>query len=152
METKQTLSSHDFPQTADTAPGLAGRLKRAVFGISAKETSFAERRFRGDAEAVRARLEEVGLSFARGYHIALEEDRPLPLAARLAEMDPELQGFAYEGAAMGLALLDTVTPWRRDRFQRFMEGPGDAHAYISYVGAGWVMARLPLSVERFIAR
>ena len=152
MATKENLSSLDFPQTAVPAPGLTGRLKRAVFGISPEETSFAKRRFRGDAEAVRARLEEVGRYFVRGYLTALEEDRPLPLAARLDELDREFQGFAYEGAAMGLALLDTVTPWRRDRFQRFMEGPGDAHAYISYVGAGWVMARLPISVERFIAR
>lgn len=152
MATKETLSSLELPQTTVPAPGLPGRLKRAVFGISAQETSFEKRRFRGKAEAVRARLEEVGLCFARGYHIALEEDRPLPLAARLEEVDPELRGFAYEGAAMGLALLDTVTPWRRDRFQRFMAGPGDAHAYISYVGAGWVMARLPVRVERYVAR
>ena len=46
---------------------------------------------------------------------------------------------------MALALLDTLTPWRRDRLARFLAGPGDAHTYIVHVGAGWILARLPLS-------
>jgi hypothetical protein len=128
-------------------------LKRALFGISPLETSFARREFRGDSEAVRERLEQVGHCFVAGYHAALEEDRPGPLAARIAtEVTREYQGFAYEGAGMALALLDTLTPWRRDRLSRFLAGPGEAHAYIINVGAGWVMARLPISPERFLAR
>jgi hypothetical protein len=129
-----------------------GRLKRTVFGISPEETSFAARRFRGDSAAVRGRLEEVGRSFVRGYLAALEDDRPFLLAARLGELNLEYQGFACEGAAMALSLLDTLTPWRRDRLQRFLEGPGKSQDYISYVGAGWVMARVPVSPERFLAR
>jgi hypothetical protein len=153
MPIKETLSSLDLPRAAPPAPSLTGRLKRAVFGISPGETSFAKRGFRGDSAAVRERLEQVGRCFVQGYLTALEEDRPLPLAARLNELDREFQGFAHEGAAMALALLDTLTPWRRDRFQRFVvEGPGNAQSYISHVGAGWVMARLPVSVESFLAR
>lgn len=53
---------------------------------------------------------------------------------------------------MALALLDTLLPGRRDRLARFLAGPGDPHAYIIYVGAGWVMARLPVSPARFVSR
>jgi enediyne biosynthesis protein E3 len=128
-------------------------LKRALFGISPRETSFALRGFRGDHAAVRERLEEVGRCFTAGYHAALEEDRPAPLAARIeSEVTRDFRGFAYEGAGMGLALLDALTPWRRDRLSRLLAGPGAAHVYIIHVGAGWVMARLPLSPERFLAR
>lgn len=128
-------------------------LKRAIFGISPRETSFARRGFRGDSAAVRERLEQVGSCFVAGYHAALEEDRPEPLAALIeSEVTRDFRGFAFEGAGMALTLLDTLTPWRRDRLSRFLAGPGAAQVYIIYVGAGWVMARLPLSPERFLAR
>jgi hypothetical protein len=128
-------------------------VKRALFGIAPEETSFARRGFRGDFAAVRERLEGVGGSFAAGYHAALEESAPETVAARIdAELDRELRGFAYEGAGMALALLDRLTPWRRDRLARFLAGPGDPHTYLVIVGAGWILARLPLSPERLLAR
>lgn len=151
VPTKDNAPTLDIPRAIPSS-GAWGRLRRAVFGISPEETSFAKRRFRGDSAAVRERLEELGRCFVQGYLAALEENRPLPLADRLDEVDRDFQGFAYEGAAMALALLDTLTPWRRDRLRRFLDGPGDAQAYIVHVGAGWVMARLPVSVERYLAR
>lgn len=128
-------------------------LKRALFGINPKETSFAKRRFRGDSGAVRARLEKVGSCFVAGYHAGLEEPGREALAARIGrEVDRDHRGFAYEGAGMALALLDTLIPGRRDRLARLLAGPGDVHAYIVNVGAGWILARLPLSPERLLAR
>ncbi len=57
---------------------------------------------------------------------------------------------------MALALLDSLTPWRRSgrpsRLRAFLDGPADAHVYIVHVGAGWALARLPLSPERLRAR
>jgi len=50
------------------------------------------------------------------------------------------------------ALLDRLTPWNRSRVAKFLMGPGDPHAYMIHVGAGWVLARMPGSVEKFIAR
>jgi hypothetical protein len=134
-------------------PRTLRAVRRALFGISPRETSFARRRFRGDSAAVREHLEEVGRSFVRGYNAALEEDRPPALAARLeAEVERSHQGFAYEGAGMALALLDTLIPGRRDCLARFLAGPGSSHAYIVHVGAGWILARLPISPERLLAR
>lgn len=150
---EERTTSLPLPQTAPHQRAVRIALRRALLGISAEETSFARRRFRGESAAVRERLEEVGRCFVRGYNAALEEDRPLPLAARLErEVERELHGFVYEGAGMALALLDTLIPGRRDRLSRFLAGPGDAHAYIINVGAGWILARLPLSPERLLAR
>jgi hypothetical protein len=122
-----------------------GRVTRRVLGISPQEASFARRGFHCESRAVRERLEEVGRSFAAGYNLALAETGGAEaLAARLeAGLPAALRGFGYEGAAMGLALLDALTPWRRDRLRRFLAGPGDAHIYIVHVGAGWALARLP---------
>jgi enediyne biosynthesis protein E3 len=129
-----------------------GSLSKRLFGISPDETRFATRRFRCDTPDVRERLEEVGRCFVRGYHAALEEDRPIPLAERLEEITPEFRGFAYEGAGMALAILDSLTPWRRGRVEAFLRGPAEPHIYLVLVGAGWALARLPLSVDRMLAR
>lgn len=146
-----TALAYPKPLRPRRSPGAV--LKRALFGIAPEETSFARRGFRGDFAAVRERLEEVGSSFVAGYHAALEESAPEIVAARVdAELDREFRGFAYEGAGMALALLDQLTPWRRDRLARFLAGPGDPHTYLVIVGAGWILARLPLSPERLLSR
>ncbi len=137
----------------EASPSPRAILKRALFGISPAETSFARRGFRGDSGVVRERLETVGRCFVAGYHAGLEEPGCETLAGRIGrEIDREHRGFAYEGAGMALALLDTVIPGRRDRLSRLLAGPGQAHAYIIHVGAGWILARLPLSPERLLAR
>lgn len=142
-----------LPQSAPSPRGLGPVLRRALFGIAPGETSFERRGFQTDSEAMRERLEKVGLCFVAGYHAALAEDRPVPLAERIeAEVERDFHGFAYEGAGMALALRDALSLRRRDRLARFLEGPGDAHAYIIKVGAGWILGRLPLSPERLLSR
>ena len=83
-----------------------GNLARRVLGISAAETTFERRRFRCDRAEVRERLEAVGRSFVFGYHSALETGGLDALAARLDSSTAEMRGFVYEGAAMGLTVLD----------------------------------------------
>jgi hypothetical protein len=119
------------------------RLRRRLFGISPEETRIARRGFAVPDEAVRQRIERIGQTFVEGYHAALLETRPEPLADTLNRLPAELQGFAFEGAAMGLYIADAFTPWR-SRFREFLEGPGEPHTYMLYVGAGWALARLPL--------
>lgn len=139
------------PAEVDPTP-IARRLLRRLAGLDVADTSFLRRRFRGDHESVRPRLEKVGATFVRGFNEALEEDRPEPLARRLDRIEREWQGFAYEGAGMALAILDWMTPWRRDRIDRFLAGPGDPHLYLVIVGAGWISARLPVPPEKVIRR
>lgn len=128
--------------------GAARRLRLRLLGIDAREATFARRGFHASGAAARERLEEVGFTFLRGYHAALAEEEPGPLGAALDREAPERRGFAYEGAAMALALLDRLAPWRRDRVERFLRGPGDGHAYMVHVGAGWALARLRRGLDR----
>jgi enediyne biosynthesis protein E3 len=127
-------------------------LRRWILGIGAEEASFARRGFRGGDTTTRRHLERAGRTFLRGYHAALEEDRAARLASRLNELEPELRGFAYEGAGMGLTLLDRLTPWNRGRFREFLAGPGAVHAYMVHVGAGWALAQLRLRVVRALTQ
>jgi hypothetical protein len=154
--TEDRTTSLPVAQGSARPAGFGATVRRALFGIDPADTSFARRGFRGEAGPLRDRLERVGQSFVQGYHAALAEERPVPLGERIDdEVERDFRGFAYEGAGMALALLDTVIPGRRsrrDRLARFLAGPGDAHTYIVHVGAGWVMGRLPVSPERYLAR
>lgn len=129
-----------------------GQLRRLVFGIGPGETQFARRGFWCGNDDHRRHLEKAGSTFALGYNAALEESHPDRLASRLDELELQWQGFAYEGAAMALALLDVLTPWKRDRWQTFLNGPGAHHTYMVHVGAGWAMGRLKRPLEKCLPR
>jgi hypothetical protein len=124
--------------------GRPARLRLRLLGIGPLEASFERRGFRPAAPAAQARLEEAGRTFIRGYRAALTDDAQPALERSLQMIDLELRGFAYEGAAMALALLDRVAPWRRHRLDRFIAGPARDHTYMAHVGAGWAWARLRL--------
>lgn len=140
------------PAMGSQQPGLVGRLRRQLLGISPREATFARRGFREGDAAARRRLEQIGLTFLDGYHAALEQTAPAALAARLARVELEWRGFAFEGAAMALALLDALWPWRAHRWERFLAGPGQPHTYMVHVGAGWALARLGRPVESTLRR
>ena len=127
---------------------VMGRLCRRLLGISPAETLVSRRGFAVPPPDVRDRLETIGRSFLEGYHAALTDTRPEPLAARLDEVEPIFRGFAYEGAAMGLAIVDFLAPWRPRRVARFLLGAGNAHAYMVHVGIGWAAARVPWVCRR----
>jgi hypothetical protein len=95
-------------------------------------------------------LEHAARTFVHGYHRALQETDPDALEVRLGDVEAELRGFAFEGAAMALALLDMVTPWKRDRVQAFLAGAGSRHIYMVHVGVGWALARLHKPIKRRI--
>lgn len=124
-------------------PLFGGWLRKLIFSISIEEASFARRGFQGAEPGARQRLEQSGITFLTGYQAALEEDDPYALAGRLNATGAGLRGFAFEGAAMALTLLDHLTPWKRSRWLTFARGPGASHVYMVHVGAGWAFARLP---------
>ena len=129
-----------------------GLLLKWLFDISPRETSFERRGFRGGNAGARSRLEQVGVAFVAGYRAALENSNHAALLPKIEAVTPGFRGFAYEGAAMSMALLDRLTPWNRSRVAKFLAGPGDPHTYMVHVGAGWLLGRLPVGVEKFISR
>lgn len=130
-----------------------GGLWRFLFRIPPDETTLAKRGFRETSAAARQRLEQIGTTFVTGYHAALEESRPASLRTRLEQtVEAEQQGFAFEGAAMALTLLDLLLPGKRRRLRSFLEGPAEHHAYMVHVGAGWALARLRRRTEPFLRR
>ena len=110
--------------------------------IDQSEVEFERRGFVCSKADIRVRLESIGRFFLQGYHAALLEADPNLLAGTLNHIDQHHRGFAYEGAAMALALMDGVS-FRGDGFSRFLAGDGKQHVFMLHVGAGWAYARLP---------
>ncbi|HET7463236.1 MAG TPA: DUF1702 family protein [Longimicrobium sp.] len=136
---------------ATSAPfvtGAARGLRLRLLGIDPREATLARRGFHAATPGARERLEGAGLAFLRGYHAALDAGGALGLGAALDREAAEWRGFACEGAAMALALLDRLAPWGRGRLQALLRGPGDAHTYMVHVGAGWALARLRARLDR----
>jgi hypothetical protein len=119
-----------------------GLLPRAFLKIAPEATNFAKRGFHSGIPSTREQLERSAATFVLGYNTALASKTNVMLATQLEEIDHALRGFAYEGAAMGLALLDFFSPWNK-RFLPFTHEEGNAHIYMLYVGWGWTMGRLP---------
>ena len=102
--------------------------------------------------AILGRLRRIESTFLDAYFYSIRDPEPAALAAFLDRAPPEFRGFAYEGAGMGLAMVDAVTPWRAGCFQRFLEGPGARFAILMYVGLGWAIGRLGLNLDHSLSR
>jgi enediyne biosynthesis protein E3 len=125
-----------------------GNILRPLFTVSDREaTAFSSE---GDRQAAQ-RLETVVRMVTRGCQWTLQNSKFEVLAARLDAVEPELRGFAYEGAGVGLAALDCLFPWK-NRVRAFLDGPGAAYIYAVPLGAGMALARLRRKPERFLKR
>lgn len=127
-----------------------GKLRKSLFGIPSEKAVFSQPGF---VEEAWLRFQPVAHSLVEGYHATLEDSRFEVLVPRLNAIDPDLHGFAYEGAGMGIAALDIMAPWK-NRLQAFVGpgGPAAAHIYPIYVGVGLALARLRRNPERFLIR
>jgi len=115
-----------------------------ALAIPLSAASFDELGFAPCDAVVRGRLERVLLSFLEGFNLSLTIGDPGELAAELRRrFDDHHVGFAFEGVGMYYALWDLLAPWRPSRLRAFLEGAGRDHDYISAVGAGFAVARLP---------
>ncbi len=118
-------------------------LRTSLFGISPAEASFRQRGFLAVAAPTQQRLEQCGQSFIEGYNAALRFGNAHGVTRQLAAIGDEQSGFAFEGAAMGLALLDGLTIGPATRLRDFLRAEGQQHVYMVFVGVGWAAARLP---------
>lgn len=125
-----------------------GTLRRTLFGIPSEKAVFSRPGF---AKEAWLRFQPVAHSLVEGYHYTLEDSRFEVLVPRLNAFEPELHGFAYEGAGMGIAALDCIAPWK-DRLTAFINGPAAAHIHPTYVGVGLALARLHRQPERYLKR
>ncbi|MFE0641671.1 DUF1702 family protein [Streptomyces sp. NPDC058877] len=118
-------------------------LRRRMLTPSHSATRLSTRGFHVKGPAARDLLETVGGTFLDGYAYVMEARTGTEAEQRLEEVPRQFRGFAYEGAGMGCAMLDGLSPGTGHRVRELLDGRGARHRYMVNVGVGWAMARLP---------
>ena len=108
-----------------------------------RQADFGLRRFRLRPGPAREVLESAARAFLTGLNAPLDA-----VGERVAGLEPELRGFAFEGAGMGCALRDLLIPVGRGRVAALLGGPGAEYPHLVHVGIGWAYARLRLRPVR----
>ncbi|HLU70700.1 MAG TPA: DUF1702 family protein [Nonomuraea sp.] len=122
---------------------LLGSLRRLVLAPSLADVTFAGRGFDVPASPETACLEAVPQAVVCGFEWGIDARDQWEIERRLAMVDVELRGFAYEGATMAFTVLDAMGPGRGRRTRDLLLGPGQPHIFLAYIGIGFAMARLP---------
>ncbi|MEW2548182.1 DUF1702 family protein [Streptomyces sp. NPDC047002] len=129
---------------------LMGSLRKLLVTPATREITFETRGFEALNAGARAKLEHSALQFLVGFEFAVEHREQTEIVTRLGALEREYQGFAYEGAAMALALRDALSPVPGARLTEIFlkgpgydDGPGSRHVFMAYLGVGFAIARLP---------
>jgi hypothetical protein len=123
---------------------IRGALRGVVMSPALADVTFAKRGFPAEPSVATEQLEAVPQSVICGFEWGIEARNQWEVERRLSFVDPELRGFAYEGATMAYTILDTMGKGHRTR--DLLLGPGRPHIFLAYIGMGFAMARLPRPV------
>jgi hypothetical protein len=110
---------------------------------SLADVSFAGRGFPAGRSAATRKLEAIPQAVVCGFEWGIEALDQWELERRLSLTDPEVQGFAYEGATMACVVRDAMAGGRGTRTLGLLQGEGKRHIFLNYIGIGFAMARLP---------
>ena len=129
-------------------PTTLGSLRRLVLTPSLAEVTFARRGFPVTESATTRRLEAIPQAVICGFEWGIDTRDHWELERRLDLVEPEMLGFAYEGATMALTIVDVMPGGRRDRTRQLLLGPGQPHLFLAYIGIGFAMSHLPRPLWR----
>jgi hypothetical protein len=121
-------------------------LRSRIITPGAAAVRLSKRGFHIKDPDARELLETIGRSFLTGYAHAARAGTPEEVAEPLGRLPGRFRGFAHEGAAMGFAVVDGLSPAggrAGRRFAGYLAGPGADHIYMAHIGLGWALARLP---------
>ncbi|MFI2008383.1 DUF1702 family protein [Streptomyces jumonjinensis] len=120
-----------------------GSLRRLVMAPSLRDVSFAGRGFAVPETAATRQLESIPQAVVTGFEWGVDARDLWEIERRLSLVDPEVQGFSYEGATMAFVIRDAMGPGRGRRTRELLTGAGRRHIFLNYIGIGFAMARLP---------
>jgi hypothetical protein len=125
-------------------PTPLGSLRRLMLSPSLAEVTFARRGFPGAGSPAAGQLEAVPHAVICGFEWGIDARDQWEVERRLALIEPEQRGFAYEGATMAFTIVDAMGPRRRRRRTRdLLLGSGQPHIFLTYIGIGFAMSHLP---------
>jgi enediyne biosynthesis protein E2 len=129
-------------------PTTLGSLRRLVLTPSLAEVTFARRGFPATETAATRGLEAIPQAVICGFEWGIDTRDQWELERRLDLVEPEMLGFAYEGATMALTIVDVMPGGGSTRTRDLLRGPGRPHLFLTYIGIGFAMSHLPRPLWR----
>src|SRR5262249_12665310 len=124
-------------------PTVLGSLRRLLLTPSLTEVGFEARGFAVPPTEATRTLEAVPQAVVCGFEWGIDARSQWEVERKLAMVEPELRGFAYEGTTMAFTILDAMGLRRGTRTRDLLLGSGQPHIFLTYIGIGFAMARLP---------
>ncbi len=124
-------------------PAVLGTLRRLLLTPKLAEVTFAVRGFPTEESTAVEHLEAIPEAVICGFEWGIEFRTLWEVERRLETVAPELRGFAYEGATMAYTVRDAMAAGRGRKAAALLAGPGRPHIFLTYIGIGFAMARLP---------
>lgn len=124
-------------------PTLFGSLRRLLLTPSLADVTFGKRGFPVTPSDATRHLEAIPQAVICGFEWGIDARDQWEVERRLSMVDQELRGFAYEGATMAFTIVDAMGGGRGTRTRDLLLGPGQPHIFLTYIGIGFAMARLP---------
>lgn len=119
-----------------------GSLRRLVLTPKLVDVTFAKRGFPAVPGPATDRLEAIPQAVICGFEWGIDSKDQWEVERRLALVEPEQRGFAYEGAAMAYTVRDVMGKGGT-KTRDLLLGEGHPHIFLTYIGIGFAMARLP---------
>lgn len=123
-----------------------GSLRRLVMAPSLQEVTLGARGFPGASSEYAPKLDAIPQSVVCGFEWGIDSRDQDEIVRRLGFVEPELRGFAYEGAVMAFTIRDVMG--RGTRARDLLNGPGAEHLFVAYIGIGFAMNHLPRGLWR----
>ncbi|HEV2781530.1 MAG TPA: DUF1702 family protein [Actinophytocola sp.] len=124
-------------------PTFLGALRSLLLTPKLETVTFARRGFPVAGSTAVEHLEAIPQSVICGFEWGIDARSLWEVERRLETVAPELRGFAYEGATMAFTVRDAMAGGRGRRARELLLGPGRPHIFLTYIGIGFAMARLP---------
>jgi enediyne biosynthesis protein E3 len=125
-------------------------LRRLIMGLPLDEAGFDRRGFHmGRAQE---RIERVAKSLLIGYNLTVDDSRLSTVLLQLGMIENEVRGLAYEGAAMALTLLDTLTPGSNAKRLRGLMESSPRARYLTMLGAGMALGVFRYPFAKLVAQ
>ena len=126
-----------------------GFLRRFLFGLPITGMDKLWAGYGTETEA-RKQLRLSSTSFIEAYNTSLEADLGQKLFSILRTFDQSFRGFAYEGAGMGMAIIDYTSFSKRSRLLEFVDQAPN-YTILAHIGAGFAIAVLNRDLQGSLA-
>lgn len=123
-------------------PSTIGQIRSALLGIRSQGLTLNRPGNSAPKTPAADEFERVFLHVKNSIDMAVRSKNNNEVIAAIEGMPAQYRAFAFEGAATGVAIIDSITPFSR-RVNDLITGAASRYNLTMYAGVGLAMGRIP---------